>query len=377
MQPTHHKIDRPQEGSGRLRNEKGDKDGSMPRRKRGLVSKLPFLVRLLYALPLALVLLERLLVPLQLSRSPSPSYFSLEKSKDNEILDNKNIPGLTEVTKNTGDWMRCPSKTRMVQNPVAKHRQGSKSKIPMFIHQTGETKCLAPTLYDTSRAWRKSVGNAHEYWFHDIRAVNRLLNLGYPEFPLLRNVLRRCIKGFGKISLWKYLVLYSYGGVFAALGSVPEQTNFDKSMLADEDAIFFVGSDHSSLMPDFMAVSPRHPLVYYIIHHYLLGVLMTTNTGEADLYRNIDLHAMNAAIADFIGDAGMNSSELEMGKTLLGTDDRTIMLLDHKADTGGIFKSAGEKHVSSMLVLGSKSSSKSHQPNWNESCMSEILSDLG
>jgi len=104
---------------------------------------------------------------------------------------------------------------------------------------------------------------------------------------------------------------------------------------------------------------------------------MTTNIGETDLYRNIGLNAMNAAITDFTGDAGMNSTELEFGKALLGTDDRTIMLLDQKAGVGDIFKIVGEKNMPNMLALGSMSSSKGHQLNWNGSCMSEILSDLG
>lgn len=103
----------------------------MPRRKRGVSSKLPSRVRLLGFLPLAVVLLERLWVPMQMSRSPSPAYFSSARSKDNKRLDNEKIPRLADVTKTTGDWMKCPSKTRMVEKSIAPQRPGATSTIPL------------------------------------------------------------------------------------------------------------------------------------------------------------------------------------------------------------------------------------------------------
>lgn len=71
---------------------------------------------------------------------------------------------------------------------------------------------------------------------------------------MLFNV-RCCIKGFeGKVSLWKYLVLYTYGGIFASLGSAPDQRYRDGSLfLVEEDGKLFVGHDRNSLIPDLIS----------------------------------------------------------------------------------------------------------------------------
>lgn len=62
------------------------------------------------------------------------------------------------------------------------------SRSAKIIHQTGETKCLVPSLYKTYSAWRNLTG--YQIFFHDSIGVNRLLNLDFPEFPLLRSILR-------------------------------------------------------------------------------------------------------------------------------------------------------------------------------------------
>lgn len=123
---------------------------------------------------------------------------------------------------------------------------------------------------------------------------------------------------------------------------------------------------------NFSKVSPRHPLIYYALHHYILGVLGTTSI---DFYSNISLYAINSAIEDFRRDAGTKFTEVGFGKTLPGTDGRTITLFDHKDDTG-IFKNEGGWYMPRMPDFISSRSSMKHQMNWKESCMTAILSDL-
>ena len=48
-------------------------------------------------------------------------------------------------------------------------------------------------------------------------------------------------------------MLYAYGGIFAPLGSSPKQEYFVGSKLTNEDAIFLIGHDGKSLLPNFMA----------------------------------------------------------------------------------------------------------------------------
>lgn len=112
--------------------------------------------------------------------------------------------------------------------------------------------------------------------------------------------------------------------------------------------------------------------MYYAIHHYILRVLRATNISKVDNYGNIGLHAMNSAIEDFRRDAGMNAT---FGKTLQGTDGRTLTLLDHKDEDIDMFKSEGVHYVPVMLDFASARLPTTQ--HWEGSCVSKILSDPG
>ena len=128
--------------------------------------------------------------------SSSPSYFkNLETTKDHKRVDHEKVPRLVDITKSTGDVLKCPRKTRMAGNlvmadglSISTTSSSSSSGIPKIIHHTAETKCLAPDLYKSFHEWRKL--DAYEAYFHDSISVHRLLNVEFPEFPMLRSILR-------------------------------------------------------------------------------------------------------------------------------------------------------------------------------------------
>lgn len=109
-------------------------------------------------------------------------------------------------------------------------------------------------------------------------------------------------------------------------------------------------------------------MIYYAIHHYILEILRATEIGEVSLYRSISLHAINAAVGYFASDAGVNSTSFVTGKVLFGTDNRTLVVLGEKEGNVHTFENVGLEYMDTF---------DSHHSQWEGSCMSAILSDLG
>jgi Glycosyltransferase sugar-binding region containing DXD motif len=152
-------------------------------------------------------------------------------------------------------------------------------KIPMIIHQTSKSRCVTGRVLHAAKQWQQqSLG--FSYFLHDDEAVYRLFALEFPEFPHLNLVSRYCvIHGTLAADLWRYLVLWVYGGIYADLDAVPARFNLETSIESDDDALFVVEQYHL-LSQWFMAVSPRHPVMFYAVHHSLANLLNAKDTGS-------------------------------------------------------------------------------------------------
>lgn len=150
-------------------------------------------------------------------------------------------------------------------------------KIPRIIHQTSKSACVTKRVANTAQKWRNSTG--FSYMFHDDKAVHRLFHQDFPEFPHLRLVVERCIvHGTLAADLWRYLILWQYGGIYADLDAVPATFDPEISITSDDDA-FFVVEQYHLLSQWFMAVAPRHPIMFYAVHHSLTNLLKAVDTG--------------------------------------------------------------------------------------------------
>jgi hypothetical protein len=108
----------------------------MVRRKIGKVPTLSRTLRLVYFLPLSLLLFERVWVPFRTTLNDSSSYLNVEttavtrKSKISKGVNQENIPTLSELTNSALDWLACPAKTEMMMNSGDSSSSG-KQRIPM------------------------------------------------------------------------------------------------------------------------------------------------------------------------------------------------------------------------------------------------------
>lgn len=139
-------------------------------------------------------------------------------------------------------------------------------RIPRIIHVTSKSRCMTHHFVDTLNAWRNLTN--HTLLLHNDAAVDRLLFRSWPEFPQLQKALNCMISGAAKADLWRALVLWEYGGMYTDVDNVPGVL-FNSSTIHDDDQGFFVVERNKVLSQYFMAVEPRHPLMYLLVQAIL------------------------------------------------------------------------------------------------------------
>jgi hypothetical protein len=168
------------------------------------------------------------------------------------------------------------------------------------------------------------------YYFHDDDAVDRLLHTDFPEFPHLKIVVDHCITSLNvKHQLWRHLVLWVYGGVYADLNLYP--TNFNKTTIRPTDDGFFLTDPKTTrLSADVLAVSPRHPLMYYAVQRAISNILRAGNIGLIDPQKITGQDNLSQALMDFHktsddqGKIEKLPDALSNGAIMIGHQNRSI-----------------------------------------------------
>jgi hypothetical protein len=137
--------------------------------------------------------------------------------------------------------------------------------IPRIVHQTSRSRCLTAKVYGVVEGW--DLGDDWARYFHDDEAMDRLFQQDWPEFPHLKMLLK-CIDASGtlKADIWRYLVLWEYGGIYADVDTKPKKLN-GTTITAEDDGFFTVEQYHL-LSQYFMATSPRHRKCTVILTYY-------------------------------------------------------------------------------------------------------------
>jgi len=131
-------------------------------------------------------------------------------------------------------------------------------KIPKIIHITSKYRCATPAVIKNVDKWRFQN---YSVYFHDDQAIEKLFTHPYArsQFPTLREALKCVTSGATKADLWRYLVLYIYGGVYTDIDNSP--TGFNGETIKDNDDSFFVIEKLGIMSQYFIASSFGHPLM--------------------------------------------------------------------------------------------------------------------
>jgi Glycosyltransferase sugar-binding region containing DXD motif len=260
-------------------------------------NRLKVLKQLLAAISAAVLLYQVVIGPVALFRQDDHNRPSRLDDVPTTKLKRHGIPTLPALTRSTSD-ANCTASRSAIQNVETKTK--IVDRIPRIVHQTSKSRCVTKIVATAANSWKLE---GWSYYFHDDEAVMRLLQHEFSEFPHLSMVASQCMRhGTLKADLWRYLVLWVYGGVYADIDSSP--ANFDRSTLEDTDDAFFVVEQYHLLSQWFMATSPRHPLMYYAIQQCLTNLLAVPDTGAVSAAMVTGPHALHLAYIQFRKDGG-------------------------------------------------------------------------
>lgn len=252
----------------------------------------------------------------------------------------RRVPSLDELTRSSqlfdSNSSSCKSPLVWIPNRISTPPDSVPSRIPRIIHQTSRSRCLTPGLARLVGNWTPFFEHGGwSYYFHDDEAVDKLLSLDYPEFPQMKQISQTCIKHCGtlKADLWRYVILWVYGGLYADLDTTPNYENFNASFVTPDMQGFFVREYYGLLSQYFMVMAPRHPLMYYAIQTALSHLHAVTNilTQEKMAPRLTGPHALHRAFQEYRRDVGVHVGNVSTRPvrqgTYVGTDNTTIVVV--------------------------------------------------
>lgn len=305
----------------------------------------PCVIRLAFLIPLAILAIERYLGFVISLDDVRDVYY------DQMGIDPWEIPPTRTELLGTVIDLANLTYTPQIQCPMGQRRMISAHnpqfyglntrKVPNIVHQAAKTRCLTRNFDRASIAW---AFRRHSYYIHDMDAVLRLVRSDFPEFPQLRLILDSCLPPPLLFGLWQYLVLWCYGGIFADLNSYPSQ--FNATTISNQDDGFFLLEEGSATLTTMvMAVSPRHPLMYYAVQHCISNIMKMKPNTMYNPREIVGEGALNQALADFrrggekhqlfkkkagvsIGPGtweGMFGRSLRIGGSLQGPNDEGII----------------------------------------------------
>lgn len=209
-------------------------------------------------------------------------------------------PSLVELT-GRNRAIQCPESLVLVNdtliNPELAYIGGR--KIPRIVHISSSSRCNVKLFADNIDTWRL---DDHFLFLHDDDAVNRLLYQDWPEFPFLKKIMKCLPEGMGAafIDIWRLLVLWEYGGIYADMDSSPVPDRFNASTIAADDDAFFVQEVLGCPSQWFMAASPRHPMIYFSVLSVMERVMQDNDLGNFHIVYNTGPGAVNAGFLAFM-----------------------------------------------------------------------------
>ena len=220
-------------------------------------------------------------------------------------------------------------------------------RIPNIIHQTSQSRCVHEQLFNLTVPWRQM--EPLSYYFHDDDAIWRLLHQDWPEFPLLHYIIP-CLNSMTAVSdIWRYLVLWEYGGIYSDIDSIP--ANFTWSSISNDDDAYFILEAYEVPSQYWMAVAPNHPMMYYAIHHAITNVMASREMGTMDASMVVGPHALFTAMTWLLHEVGQDISRPPMaGGLYMIRFNRKIRLVGTKDTSNAVIIREGIDQESKIEI---------------------------
>jgi hypothetical protein len=217
------------------------------------------------------------------------------------------LPTLNElvrtITNSTGNHnYTCPKRTTVFPDtpllPIGP--DDKEKKIPRIVHVTGKTRCVPKSIYKHLQKWKLK---GHGLYFHDDEAVHRLLKIAVMDndgrglVPDMERVLSCITSGATLSDIWRYTLMWYYGGIYTDLDNSPNK--FNGNTIQPEDDSFFPLESLGIVSQYFIASSPRHPLMLHTLNEAIYSLYKTVNVMINNPAINTGPKAMKAGFIRF------------------------------------------------------------------------------
>jgi mannosyltransferase OCH1-like enzyme len=169
----------------------------------------------------------------------------------------KGVDGYMEIDKNLNN---------LPHNPVHTER-----KIPRYIFQTMETSLIPLEIYtNCQQQWILSNPN-YSYFFFDSLDRKNFIKDNFPSYVF--KMYNKLIPGAYKADLWRYCVLYKYGGCYIDVMISPLKSL--DSIIKDDDT--FVASHplykcSNCIDQGFLSSKPKNDIIFQAIKHSCINI---------------------------------------------------------------------------------------------------------
>ena len=257
----------------------------------------------------------------------------------------------------------------IVPDDIVYHPLGQR-KIPKIIHMTSKTRCMTPDFHTNINKWRIK---GFSVVFHDDAAVNRLLNhQSWPEFPHLQLAQHCLLKGASTADLWRYLVLWEYGGFYADIDSAPGKL-FESTINNHPDyESFFVVESIGIMSQYFMSGMAYHPYFHLCVTICLERLFVLVNhVGKQNIPITTGPGVVKVAMVKFMAneDSTKKYGRITAG-TYTGLANRSITVVGSRGGSKNWIKRESMKHekIQGYAAMGMKHFSHIKVPGMNISC---------
>uniref|UniRef100_A0A7R9WP57 Uncharacterized protein n=1 Tax=Craspedostauros australis TaxID=1486917 RepID=A0A7R9WP57_9STRA len=309
--------------------------------------------------------------PLQETAAP----FFQQRQRDHLNRETGHIPLQELVMTSNFKAEMCPEGTTFINstfiNPTSATGEPNATlpprKIPRIVHITARIPCMRPSLDKFMQRWHLE---GHSFAFHDEVAVDRLLGKFCPEFPSLQSLQECLAKGARKADLWKYLVLYEYGGIHADVDVAPGESFLGDGAIQPQDDAYGVVAEEGCLAPYFIATSPRHPIMFFSLHVALAQLYEVRSVIHQNGRSITGQKAMQLGAMSFVqrGDLSPLTAGLHVG-----VNNRTMRVVGNQSTTESFIErnspgQADRARDSAELGVASFHAPTRHvpknEPNW-------------
>jgi len=184
----------------------------------------------------------------------------------------KDLISLQELVVSTEP--KCPNGQYVIQDTIHPRSIDGKRKIPKIVHVTSKTRCAPKEIVDNVNTWRFED---YSFFLHDDVAVARLLARDWPEFPLLHEAINCITSGAGFADLWRYLVLWEYGGIYTDLDNAPGPWFKNATIIKDDMDSFLEVEAAKFPSQYFITASPHHPAMYMAVQNTIQRLFTEQN----------------------------------------------------------------------------------------------------